>query len=118
MGLAWQLQVFSGKSICMYVHLWSCFSSMLHLLPFEFSLLLLIGLVVLPSVRLQVASQRFFPAAFQLIKEAWSSLGLQNACCSILLIDPREARPWRLLSHPPSSTISIPKWKTSLVLAA
>ena len=59
-----------------------------------------------------------FPTAFQLIKEAWSSLGLQNACCSILLIDPREAQPWRLLSHPPSSTISIPKWKTSLVLAA
>lgn len=27
-----------------------------------------------------------FPAAFQLIKEAWSSLGFQNACC-ILLID-------------------------------
>ena len=61
MGLAWRLQVFSGKSICMRVHLWSCFLSLLHLLPFEFSLLLLIGLVVLPSVCLQVASQRFFP---------------------------------------------------------
>ena len=75
-GLAWQLQVFSGKSICMYVHLWSCFSSLLHLLLFKFSLLLLIGLVVLPSVRLQVASQRFSPQHFRSLRKPgapWAS---------------------------------------------
>ena len=59
----------SSRSFCKvylyayYAHWWSCFSSPPRPPPFEVSLLLLIGLVVPPSVGLQVVKHSLiFPA--------------------------------------------------------
>lgn len=66
------------------------------------------------AISAPAGSKPHFPAAFQLIKEGLEPLGFQNACC-ILLIDRESVRTTEAFILP-SSTISIPKWKTSLVL--